>query len=246
MSNMTRDESLTKLAMEVAPKDWWKGEIKRDEGFIFEWGEYMNRRTELINEPSDADAPEWAQWKAQDADGAWYWYSDQPERTRDGEWMGTFDNVRHASNGKIPAGHDWRTTLKEVNRVKREFNPTSSSLTDSQVREIAADSKTCNDGAPCSPNYCDGCPNTPEDESEWVLLDRRLNGRDAINPGHYKAGKVECIDALEAATVNKQGIEAVCTANAIKYLWRYESKGGLEDVRKARWYLDRLEQHLSD
>ena len=64
--------------------------------------------------------------------------------------------------------------------------------------------------------------------------------KDAINPSHYQAGKVECIDALDAATVNKAGIEAVCTANVIKYLWRYESKGGAEDVRKARWYLDRL------
>jgi len=89
-------------------------------------------------------------------------------------------------------------------------------------------------------------PDAPDDESEWVLLDKRLNGHDAINPNHYRAGKVECIDALEAATVNKSGIEAVCTANIIKYLWRYESKNGLEDVRKARWYLERLEQHLSD
>lgn len=64
--------------------------------------------------------------------------------------------------------------------------------------------------------------------------------KDNINPDHYKAGKVECIDALEAATVNKTGIEAVCTANVIKYLWRYEAKGGLEDIKKANWYLQKL------
>jgi len=68
--------------------------------------------------------------------------------------------------------------------------------------------------------------------------------KDAINPSHYQAGKVECIDALAAATVNKTGIEAVCTANVIKYLWRYEAKNGLEDVKKARWYLERLIQEL--
>ena len=60
------------------------------------------------------------------------------------------------------------------------------------------------------------------------------------HPGHYTAGKVECIDALEAATVNLTGIEAVCTANAIKYLWRWKLKNGAEDLKKARWYLDRL------
>lgn len=68
--------------------------------------------------------------------------------------------------------------------------------------------------------------------------------RDAINPDHYKQGKVECIDALEAATVNKKGVEAVCTANVIKYLWRYEAKNGLEDVKKAQWYLEKLIEKL--
>lgn len=67
---------------------------------------------------------------------------------------------------------------------------------------------------------------------------------DAINPNHYTRGAVECIDAIEAATVEKCGIEAACTANVIKYLWRYEAKNGLEDVKKARWYLERLQAHL--
>lgn len=60
------------------------------------------------------------------------------------------------------------------------------------------------------------------------------------NPPHYTAGKVECIDALEAATQGLEGIEAVCTANAIKYLWRWKRKNGAEDLKKARWYIDRL------
>jgi hypothetical protein len=67
---------------------------------------------------------------------------------------------------------------------------------------------------------------------------------DAINPSHYKQGKVECIDALESATVNKTGLEAVCVANVIKYLWRYEAKNGLEDVRKAQWYINKLIDYL--
>lgn len=67
---------------------------------------------------------------------------------------------------------------------------------------------------------------------------------DAINPSHYKQGKVECIDALESATVHKTGLEAVCTANVIKYLWRCEAKNGLEDVRKAQWYINKLIDYL--
>lgn len=61
-----------------------------------------------------------------------------------------------------------------------------------------------------------------------------------INPFYYKKGKVECIDALEAATENKTGIEAICTSNIIKYLWRYESKNKIQDVEKAKWYLNKL------
>lgn len=70
--------------------------------------------------------------------------------------------------------------------------------------------------------------------------------KDNINPNHYKQGKIECIEALESATTNKRGIEAICTANAIKYLWRYESKNGLEDVKKAKWYINRLIKVLGE
>ena len=64
---------------------------------------------------------------------------------------------------------------------------------------------------------------------------------DMVNhPSHYTQGGIECIDALEAATINLKGIEAVCTANAIKYLWRWKEKGGIEDLEKSKWYIDCL------
>ena len=70
---------------------------------------------------------------------------------------------------------------------------------------------------------------------------------DMVNhPSHYTQGGIECIDALKAATISKTGIEAICTANAIKYLWRYEEKNGIEDVKKARWYIDRLIKELEN
>jgi hypothetical protein len=46
--------------------------------------------------------------------------------------------------------------------------------------------------------------------------------------------------------VGKTGIEAVCTANVIKYVWRYEEKNGAEDLRKALWYLERLIKEVAD
>ena len=73
------------------------------------------------------------------------------------------------------------------------------------------------------------------------------NNPDMVShPKHYTQGGIECIDALKAATVGKRGIEAVCVANVIKYLWRYEEKNGIEDVRKAKWYVERLLKELEE
>ena len=70
---------------------------------------------------------------------------------------------------------------------------------------------------------------------------------DNVNhPSHYTQGGIECIDALKAATVGKTGIEAICVANVIKYCWRYEEKNGLEDVKKAQFYINRLIQELEE
>lgn len=70
---------------------------------------------------------------------------------------------------------------------------------------------------------------------------------DAVNhPEHYTAGGIECIEALKAATTRLTGIEAVCTANAIKYLWRWKDKNGAEDIRKAIWYCERLLKEIGD
>jgi len=67
-----------------------------------------------------------------------------------------------------------------------------------------------------------------------------------IAPPHYKQGKVECIEAIKSAVVNKTGEEAVLVGNVIKYLWRYESKGGITDVEKAIWYINHLKQLLDE
>lgn len=60
------------------------------------------------------------------------------------------------------------------------------------------------------------------------------------HPNHYNQGGIECIEALEAATQGLSGSDAVCTSNAIKYLWRWKYKNGVEDLEKAVWYIERL------
>ena len=60
------------------------------------------------------------------------------------------------------------------------------------------------------------------------------------HPKHYTNGKYECIDIIEDVTKDLKGLEAVCTANVIKYMWRWKLKNGVEDLKKARWYLNKL------
>lgn len=65
---------------------------------------------------------------------------------------------------------------------------------------------------------------------------------DPVNhPSHYTAGGIECIDAITAAiSCQKDPVDAWLTAQCIKYLWRWPLKNGLEDLKKTRFYLDRL------
>lgn len=65
------------------------------------------------------------------------------------------------------------------------------------------------------------------------------------HPAHYNTGGIECIEALAAATAGLDGIEAFCTANAIKYLWRWKWKNGKQDLDKAIWYINYLKESLT-
>ena len=62
---------------------------------------------------------------------------------------------------------------------------------------------------------------------------------DMVNsPSHYNEFGIECIDAIQAAT--EDGFEYYLQGNIIKYLWRYRYKNGVEDLEKAKWYLEKL------
>lgn len=70
---------------------------------------------------------------------------------------------------------------------------------------------------------------------------------DSVNhPAHYTSGKMECIDIVDVMTEDKQGLEAFCTGNIVKYLYRYNKKGGVEDVKKAEWYFKKLIEVLEE
>lgn len=76
-----------------------------------------------------------------------------------------------------------------------------------------------------------------------VSMDKLMTGEaqqtDNVNhPSHYETGKFECIDVM----VETQGVQATkdfCVCNALKYIYRHKRKNGLEDIKKAIWYLNK-------
>ena len=62
---------------------------------------------------------------------------------------------------------------------------------------------------------------------------------DVNHPVHYNNGKVECIEAIEAM-LSETEFEGYVRGNVIKYVWRFKYKDGLKDLKKAKWYLERL------
>mgnify|MGYP005677758291 FL=1 len=59
------------------------------------------------------------------------------------------------------------------------------------------------------------------------------------HPPHYKEGEIECIDYLEDS-LGKDGFAFYVEGNIKKYVHRWRHKGGVQDLKKAKWYLDRL------
>lgn len=71
---------------------------------------------------------------------------------------------------------------------------------------------------------------------------------DLVNhPDHYisKTG-LETIDVIEAFTFDLKGIEATDTGNILKYICRWKGKNGLQDLKKAQWYLNHLINHVEN
>ena len=71
------------------------------------------------------------------------------------------------------------------------------------------------------------------------MVKKLIEQEDMVNhPPHYNRAGIETIDAIEAMT--DKGFEYYLQGNIMKYLWRYRYKNGVEDLRKAEWYLNKL------
>lgn len=79
------------------------------------------------------------------------------------------------------------------------------------------------------------------DENKKFLEGKDLHNPDMINnPDHYKAKTLEAIQVIDEFTADMVGMDAVCTATILKYILRWNKKNGIEDLKKAQWYLNYL------
>ena len=69
---------------------------------------------------------------------------------------------------------------------------------------------------------------------------------DNVNhPSHYRVGNFECIDIM-CAIFGVKRVRIFCILNAFKYLFRFRFKNGIEDLKKARWYIDWYIEHSEE
>ena len=73
-----------------------------------------------------------------------------------------------------------------------------------------------------------------------------MDAVDNVNhPKHYTEGKIECIDYIEDKLTDEE-YRGYIKGNVLKYITREKHKNGDEDLRKAKWYLDRLVSRLEE
>jgi hypothetical protein len=80
-----------------------------------------------------------------------------------------------------------------------------------------------------------------EDAQDTAPVTAPVTDDPVDHPSHYAHGSVECIDAM-VETQGKHAVQHFCVCNAFKYLWRWRGKNGMEDIKKAAWYLNKAIQ----
>lgn len=71
-----------------------------------------------------------------------------------------------------------------------------------------------------------------------------MDNQNLVNhPNHYNTGKIECVDGLQSI-LSSEAFEGFLQGNCIKYLWRWKYKGGVQDLKKCKWYLEKLIDYI--
>ncbi len=149
--------------------------------------------------------------------------------------QGVVEAINEIEGFPITVRHSVREQVSyKLGGVKHDDHPVEPESNCPEIPDSSSD--------PLAPSPCMDGVNV--DQFVEGIMEARGRTSDPINPSHYKQGGIECIEAIKAATGD--GFIGYVWGNVIKYLWRWPKKGGVDDLKKARWYLDRLIQEVGE
>ncbi len=185
--------------------------------------QWLARRAELQNKPSWGSVGSEINFISQHEDGQWIGHSEKPSEA--GECFECDCVVSLFGYGEVLG--DWRDTL-EKRPEQAEFEPFVS-VEDAKITIMQSDGDVKHFGGIIGRSL-------PLKEDAATAKQH-----DPVNsPSHYASGGIECIDAIKAS-MSHEAFLGYLKGNVQKYMWRYEKKvNPSEDLKKARWYLDKL------
>ena len=83
-----------------------------------------------------------------------------------------------------------------------------------------------------------GCPDDIIEKAYNLAFGSEQPKEEINHPNRYAGGKFECIDVM-LDVFGADAVKHFCILNAFKYVWRAEKKNGVEDIKKAIWYLNK-------
>ncbi len=118
---------------------------------------------------------------------------------------------------------DILSEVKELDDSMYQYNPAYMEALDMAITALNNTETTKSD------------PYIPKHTIKLSIQEKKYDPVD--KPEHYAHGAIQCIDAM-LDVYGKEAVQHFCLLNAFKYLWRTEHKNGVQDVKKAIWYLN--------
>lgn len=111
-----------------------------------------------------------------------------------------------------------------------------------RLEQFCKNRKRCGEG--CRGCALEGLDNCNFDDfsnfsTECMYYHVFENEKEEINhPDRYAGGKYECIEVMQDI-FGKEAVLSFCKLNAFKYIWREKQKNGVQDMKKAAWYINK-------
>lgn len=90
----------------------------------------------------------------------------------------------------------------------------------------------------CNNKFLDDFTDNEIDECYNIAFCNEQQKEEINHPDRYAGDKFECIDVM-LDVFGADAVKHFCVLNAFKYVWRAEKKNGVEDIKKAVWYLNK-------